>query len=306
MNRRHFLTLAATTAAATVRNTRAESLPPAPTLTFGLLTDVQYADADPAGERHYRASIPKLKAAVQELAAANPAFTLHLGDFIDRDFASFAKVLPLLEPLGQPLRHLLGNHDYAVADADKCRVPALLGMPHDYYMFRIAGLRVLMLDTTDLAPYKYPKGSAEQTAATAALKRLSATGAVSATPWNGGLSATQLAWLGRELTAATAAGERVILCGHHPVLPADAHQLWNAAAVIDLIDRHPCVIAWLNGHNHAGAEQVRNGVPYLTFKSVLHHPATTAYSLISVTRDRLIITGHGREASRTFPLRPTP
>jgi 3',5'-cyclic AMP phosphodiesterase CpdA len=306
MNRRRFFTISSTAAAAVAGGVRAESGAGAPVLRFGLLTDIQYADLEPEGERHYRASIPKLKAAVAALAAAKPAFTLHLGDFIDRNFASFAAVLPLLEPLGQPVRHLLGNHDYSVADTDKGRVPSTLGMPHDYYTFSNSGLRVVMLDTTELAPYKHAAGSEGERAATAALKRLAATGAVNAQPWNGGVSATQLGWLERELGAAAAAGERVIVCGHHPLLPADGHQIWNADEVVALIDRHPAVIAWFNGHNHAGEEAVRNGVPYLTFKSILHHPEQTAYALVRVTADRLEITGHGREKSRRFPLRPVP
>ncbi len=40
-------------------------------LSFGLITDVQYADVDPEGERHYRESIPKLKNAVEWLATRN-------------------------------------------------------------------------------------------------------------------------------------------------------------------------------------------------------------------------------------------
>lgn len=304
MNRRRFLSLstATTVAAAGTGAVRAQAA--ATPLVFGLLTDVQYADIEPAGERHYRASIPKLKAAVADLAAAKPAFTLHLGDFIDRDFGSLAAVLPLLDPLGQPVRHLLGNHDYGVADADKARVPSALGMPHDYYVFRSSGLRVLMLDTTDLAPYKHPAGSPRERAATAALAKLAATGAKNAQPWCGGISDAQLAWLDRELAAATAAGERALVCGHHPLLPADGHEIWNAAAVMELLDRHPCVIAWFNGHNHAGAEAVRNGVPYLTFKSILHHPDTTAYAVVRITADRLEIIGRGREASRSYPIKP--
>jgi 3',5'-cyclic AMP phosphodiesterase CpdA len=299
MNRRRFLVLSAAVPAGMPAAAQAAATTPAPTpdLVFGLLTDVQYADADADGERHYRASVPKLRAAVAGLAAAKPALVLHLGDFIDRDFRSFAALAPVLEPLGAPLHHLLGNHDYSVADADKARVPSTLGMPHDYYLIRLPGLRILMTDTTDAAPYKHPAGSPRAAAARAALPD-------KAPPWGGGIGDAQLAWLDRELTAASAAGDRAIVCGHHPLLPADGHQMGNAAAVVELLDRHRCVIAWFNGHNHAGAEEVRNGVPFITFKSLLHHPGQTAWCLVRVTADTLAITGHGREASRTFPLRP--
>ena len=302
MNRRDFFALSTASALASSRlPAQAQPTAEAPLLTFGLLTDVQFADVEPKGERHYRASIPKLKAAVATLAKLNLPFTLHLGDFVDRDFKSFGSVLPLLDRLGHPVHHLLGNHDYDLADAEKACVVSTLGMPHDYYMVRHSGVRLLMLDTTDLAAYKHPAASPQAKAAADRLSQLAATKAANAQPWNGGLGTHQLAWLVRELAAADAAGEKVILCGHHPLLPADAHQVWNAAAVLELIDQHPCVIAYLNGHNHAGAETVRNGIPYITFKSVLHHPDTTAFSVIQLFSDRIAIIGHGREASRSFP-----
>jgi manganese-dependent ADP-ribose/CDP-alcohol diphosphatase len=303
MNRRDFFALSATTAASFGCSSAQAETTTVPLLSFGLITDVQFADIEPNGERHYRASVPKLKAAVASLAKLNPPFTLHLGDFVDRNFSSFGSVLPLLDPLGHPVHHLLGNHDYDLADSEKARVVSTLSMPHDYYMVRHSGVRLLMLDTTDLAAYKHPAASAQAKAAGAQLSQLAATQAANAQPWNGGLGTHQLAWLARELAAADAAGEKVILCGHHPLLPADAHQIWNAAAVLELIDQHPCVIAYFNGHNHAGAETVREGIPYLTFKSILHHPNTTAFSVIQLFSDRLAITGHGREASRSFPLR---
>ena len=305
MDRRQFIALSAAVSATPFGRVQAQAVPPGekPLLSFGLITDIQYADAEPEGERHYRASIPKLKAAVTTLAAEKLSFTLHLGDCIDRKFASYATILPLLEPLGHPVHHLLGNHDYTVADGEKCRVTSTLGMPHDYYMFCSSGVRFLMLDTTDLAAYKYPAGSMEALAATDQLKQLAATGANNAGQWNGGLGTPQLAWLDRELTAADAAGEKVILCGHHPILPTNGHQIWTADPVVALIDRHPCVIAYFNGHNHAGAEVVNNGVPYITFKSLLHQPEITAYAVIHLYADRLEIAGYGREKSRSFLLR---
>jgi hypothetical protein len=64
------------------------------------------------------------------------------------------------------------------------------------------------------------------------------------------------------------------------------------------------VRAYLCGHNHAGEQVVSNGVPYITFKSILHEPGVTAYSVVRLHPNRLVIEGRGREASREIPLRP--
>jgi len=159
-----------------------------------------------------------------------------------------------------------------------------------------------MLDTNDISTYKHPQGSAEERAAKAVLAELAASKPNNAQPWNGGVSAAQLAWLDQELTAATAAQEPVIVCGHHPLLPEDGPQAWNNRGILALLARHACVRAYLCGHNHAGADVIAKGVPYISFKSVLHQPELTAYAVLRLFKDRLVIEGRGREISRTLPL----
>jgi 3',5'-cyclic AMP phosphodiesterase CpdA len=201
------------------------------------------------------------------------------------------------------VRHLLGNHDYDVAEGEKGLVSAKLGMPADSYSFIASGVRFVVLDTNEVSLYKHPEGSPEDKAAEAMLAKLQAEGVAGAKKWNGGLSEKQLAWLDAELTAADQAKEPVILCGHHPLLPSEMHQAWNANDVTAVIDRHPCIRAYFNGHNHAGAEIVRRGVPYITFKSILHEPGVNSYSVIRLFADRLEIVGNGREVSRVIPLK---
>jgi manganese-dependent ADP-ribose/CDP-alcohol diphosphatase len=298
MKRRRFLAIS--TAAVTVA--RAESTA-APLLSFGLTTDVQYADADPQGERHFRESPAKLREAVADLAKEKLPFTLHLGDVIDRDFGSYEMILRLFKPLGHPVRHLLGNHDYSVKDDEKARVAALLEMPADYYAFTNGGVRFLMLDTNGLSTYKHPKQDAATSAAEGYMKKLAETKANNAKPWNGGVQAEQLAWIKKELTAADAAKTPVIVCGHHPLLPAEGHQVWNSDEVLATLRDHLCVRAYFCGHNHAGNEAVIDGIPCITFKSILHEPGITAYAVLRLYNNHLVIEGRGREKSRKIALR---
>ncbi|WP_367875058.1 metallophosphoesterase [Luteolibacter sp. Populi] len=301
MNRRTFLSSAA--AAGALPRLAAAADETEPLLRFGLISDAQYADADAEGERHYRSTPEKLKRAVEALHGEKLAFTLHMGDFIDRDFKSFDVMLPLLAGLEHPVHHLLGNHDYSVADTEKPRVVSTLGMPHDYYTFRSKGIRFVMTDTNDVSIYRCPATSPETAKAAELLAQLEAAKAPGGKKWNGGFSSTQLTWLERELAAADAAKERVIVCGHHPLVPADMHQAWNHAEILAVLERHPCVMAWFNGHNHAGDFVERNGLPYVTFRSMLHHPENTAYSIVEVHADRVLIRGFGREVSRELKIR---
>ena len=91
---------------------------------IGLIADCQYADADTAGVREYRLAPEKLAACVDDLTERELAFVVHLGDFTDRDWSSFDVVAPIFERLRAPHHHVLGNHDFAVADEHKANVPA--------------------------------------------------------------------------------------------------------------------------------------------------------------------------------------
>lgn len=272
-------------------------------LRFGLITDIQYADADALGERHYRSSLKKLDAIVTHLSSQNLAFTLHLGDLIDRSASSFAPVLGKLDQLPHPCYHLLGNHDYSLNDAEKCLVTSQLRMPHDYYVLYRSGWRIFMLDTNALSTYKHPSNSPATQKATAFLEAAQQQKKINAVPWSGGCGKDQLTWLQRELSAAQLAGDKVILCGHHPLLPADAHQVWDASAISELLHSFSCVKAWFNGHNHAGDYAIHEGVHCVTFRSVLHQPEVNSAATISLFPDHCAITGFGREESRKLTFR---
>lgn len=299
MKRRQFIALTATATAAQANSAFADQ----PILSFGLTTDVQYVDADPEGERHFRESIPKLKAAVADLATEKLPFTLHLGDVVDREFSSFAAILPLFNPLGHPVRHLLGNHDFEMAEAEKLKVAATLGIPADHYTFTESGVKFIMLDTNDISTYKHPEGSAQDLAAETVMQELAAAGAKNAKPWNGGLSQIQLDWLDKELTSSDANKQPTLICGHHPLMAEEGHHAWKNRDIIAIIERHPSALAYFCGHNHKGGQTVLNGVPYITFKSLLHEPNITAYAVIRLFAGHLVIEGRGREASRQVPLR---
>lgn len=271
-----------------------------PMFSIGAIADVQYADVPDSPPRLYRGALPKFTAAVQALNRFDLAFVVHLGDFIDRDWASYTPVLAAAAQSKHPMRFVLGNHDFSVANDKKPMVPAQFAMPGRYYAFSQGGWRFIVLDGNDMSTYAWPEGSAEDVRSRA----LRAARYPDAKPWNGGIGEAQLSWLETELAAADVAGTPVALMCHFPVWPENDPSilLWNAAEVVARIETHPSVKLWLNGHEHEGGYGVREGIHYLNLKGLLD-TEETAYAVIDFHPGKLEVRGFGREPSRSLVLR---
>ncbi len=265
---------------------------------IGLVADAQFADIDDKGTRFYRNSLKKLGEAVEHFNGRNLDFCAHLGDLIDREWRSFDEITRPLAASRHRWHHLLGNHDFDVLDELKAKVPGRLGMEQRYRFFDHREFRFVILDTNDVSIYAHAAGSAERIPAAAELQRLEAEKVRQAKPWNGGIGAAQLAWFDRMCTAARTERRKVIVLAHHPVAPDNEHNVWNSPAVLKLIKRHSHVVAWLNGHNHAGNFAEHAGAPCVTMRGMVETAATTAFATARIMADRMVITGHGREPSR--------
>ncbi|MGC6427741.1 MAG: metallophosphoesterase [Akkermansiaceae bacterium] len=262
---------------------------------FGLMTDCQYADLPDKGRRHFRKSPKKLAEAIAEFNQHPIAFSLHLGDFIERDFSSFEDLAPIAASHKAPLHHLLGNHDFDVAPDRKPLVPAALGLKKDYSAFTANGFRFILLDTTAMGTYRYPKNSPARKKALRELQRLKEKKSPNAAPWNSSLDPVQLVWLEKELQVARTAKQSIIVCGHHPVVPLEAHTLWNHQILIQLFEKYR-VSVYLNGHNHRGSYHHKNGTHYLNLHGMVETDRN-AFSLATLRPDYLEIKGFGRQKS---------
>lgn len=277
-----------------------------PDFNIGLVADAQYADIDAKGTRFYRQSIGKLGAAVEHFNGQDLAFCVHLGDLIDREWKSFDEITKPFAKSRHRWHQLLGNHDFDVLDNLKTGVPKRLGMAWRYGSFDHQGFRFVVLDTNDVSTYAHAAGTPERAHAEQELGRAKVAKLRQAQPWNGAIGPAQLAWLDR--TCAEARNlenyrHAVIILAHHPVWPANEHNLWNSTEVLAVLDRYPNVVAWINGHNHAGNFAERNGIPFVTMKGMVETAETTAFATARVTSDRLVLTGHGREPSRELKFR---
>jgi manganese-dependent ADP-ribose/CDP-alcohol diphosphatase len=290
LDRRHLL--AAGSAALAFPATAKPSVP-----RLGLIADCQYADENDNGQRMYRLSPGKLKAAVDDFNAREVDAIVQLGDFIDKDWKSFDALQPMVDAARAPWRFVLGNHDFSVDDTLKAKVAQRLKMPARYYSFGLGDWTFLALDGNDLSEYGWPQGSREL----ALSQRLHRELYAGKPDWDGGIGPAQMAWIDQRLAAADRAGRKVALFCHFSVWPVNPHNLWNAPEVIALLERHPCVKAWINGHNHDGDQGFKAGIHYLNLKAMLD-TTQTSYAVASFHADRIEIEGVGRQASRTLRL----
>jgi manganese-dependent ADP-ribose/CDP-alcohol diphosphatase len=224
-------------------------------------------------------------------------FVTHLGDFIDRDFKNFDVLNPIFDKLTVPKYHVLGNHDFSVADHLKKDVPAKLGMPAKYYDYEVKGWRYVVLDGNDVSFHAYPEGSEEAQAAADYYESKQ----IKSPKWNGAIGAQQLTWLKTVLEKAQANKEAVILFCHFPVYPQNGHNLWNADEVMALLESYPCVKAYINGHNHHGNYCKKGGVHYVTLKGMVE-TETNSSAVIKVSDDTIDIVGYGRENIRSLQI----
>jgi len=275
-----------------------------PIFTFMVVTDIQYKDAANAGSRHYRQSLGKLKECVQKADSIKPDFIVHLGDFIDGNFASYDSVLAIWNKLTIPKYLVMGNHDYNVEDKYKLRIYSKLGLdkiPNGkaYYDFTDKNWHFIVLNGNDMSYQSVmpdTKDSEILEKFKSQLKQKS-----KALAWTGGLSSTQLNWLDDLLTQADNKKENVIVLCHFPLFPELISSIWNDYDVVNILNKHKSVAAYFAGHVHAGDFEKKNNIYYVTFKGALEDD-TNAFALVSIYSDKIEIKGFGREPDRLLKL----
>jgi len=276
-----------------------------PLFRFGVIADPQYAPVPPnlSNHRYYANSLWKMQEAIARLNEEDLSFVVTLGDIIDRHWESYSHILPMYDTLRHEKVFVLGNHDFAVA-ADYLRsVLRTVGMPRAYYDFAGGGWRFVMLDGNDVSTFAPPPGDPRRAVAAQRLADLKARNAENAQSWNGSLSDTQFGWLKQTLDRARGAGERVIVMGHYPIYPANQHNMWDSERIVALLNAYTNVAAYFCGHNHAGNYGEAGGQHFLNFKGMVDTPTTTAYAIVEVHADRIMVRGFGRETDRELKLR---
>ncbi|MDO5553413.1 MAG: metallophosphoesterase [Planctomycetia bacterium] len=293
---------------------------------FGLFTDMQYADREPARNRDYRKSLDKFIAVAGSFHQEKLSRVFHLGDIVNDGWSNLTQALELFDKSELPLIHVLGNHDFIIDDDKKNRLPSLLRLPDcGYYAMELPDpddpdnrWKCMILNGNENAPYVATNDSDREKAERLREKYRLVSGNLPE-PWNGTFSPKQLQWLRDELNTAQKENWRVLLCSHFP-LYAQANTIqraaafgplanvgiyfslmgvsaWNGQEMLSLIEAFPCVKAWFAGHLHEGSYGLRKNIHHVTFRGMVE-AEPNAWSIITLAKNSIKIDGFGTEPDR--------
>lgn len=266
-----------------------------PVLKIGLIADPQYAGKAAAGTRFYNESLQKVAEAIDTFNFYHVDFVQTLGDVTDGGWANFDSILPLYKKLNPGIEnhHLLGNHDFAVDSVYMGGLTEKLSMPGTYYSYSEKGWRFVVLDATDYAHYSNPLHKRDIGGVDYYFEKIE--GKPNHQTWNGAIGAEQQTWLKQELEKAGESGQKVILFSHLPLRPlGNPHNLWNDAEIIRIIENNPNVVAYINGHNHAGGYEFKNGIHYITVSGMVE-TKVNSYGILEIYKDSLVLRGYGNQ-----------
>jgi predicted phosphodiesterase len=269
---------------------------------IGIISDCQYCDCAVKWDRYYKKAPQRLEEAIAILNKDSLDYTIHLGDFIDKDFKSLDSILPIWKKLKSPSYHVLGNHDFEVKDSLKKNVIKQLNLKNRYYSFVKEDWRFIVLDGNDLS-FHGALTTAKKEQTDSLFNLLKDNKLPYLKKWNGALSSDQLTWVKSELDAAEKNNQKVGFYCHFPIFPIDQHNIWNREQFLSLIKPYDNVKIFFNGHNHAGAYQIENNVHYVTFKGMVDTKSTSAFAKVQFDRDTVAIEGFYREPYRKLVLK---
>ena len=299
---------------------------------FAVIADVQYGNLDILGARNYRESIPKFLRAVGEIASEQALFTLQLGDASQSDWENhlaMKELFDVAEKAGISWKHVLGNHDFLVADEKKRDLYTDLSLEKPgYYDFVVNDpeddsnvWRFVVLNGNEISSYA-AETTAEREKAKEERNRWKLADGNLPADWNGSVSQQQLQWLESRLKLAAKQKEKALVCSHFPLfansksLDSDRTRLaslldvgiyyfnlgvstWNGKQILDILDKYPCVKGYLAGHLHEGSYGVRKNVAHITFKGIVE-TIPNAFAFVKLTSNSIIVEGKEAQPSYEF------
>lgn len=256
-------------------------------LSFGVITDLHYADKETWGTRHYRDSLAKLTQAATTFEKKQVAFAIELGDIIDKadkdiERSYLATISEAFGTFPGPRHFVLGNHD--VATFSKEEFLAVAVKKKSFYSFDMKGWHFVVLDACFNADF---------------------------TPYNAGnfdwtqsfVPPEEIVWLADDLAKAQRRNAIVFI---HQILndETDPHGVKNAPAVRAVLEGAGNVRAVFQGHMHTGGYAAIGGIHYITLRAAVEEAGLENNSCAVVTLfhdGAVVMDGYGRLSDADFP-----
>ncbi len=272
-------------AAASVNSTKAVENEGTQRLRVGLITDLHYAEKAPAGTRHYRETLSKLREAAKQFEQDKPAFVVELGDLIDAADSvevekSYLKTINReFSTICKERHYVLGNHC-----VDTLRKEEFLGgveQEKSYYSFDRDGVHFVVLDScfrSDGQPYGRKNSEWTDT----------------------NIPATELEWLEGDLKENK---KPVIVFAHQRLDVSNNHGVKNNADVRTIFESSGKVLAVLQGHSHQNDLVEIGGIHYCTLVAMVEGSGAenNGYSIMEIEPNGTIhLTGFCKQKSHQW------
>jgi hypothetical protein len=264
-----------------------------PIVTFGIVTDIHYADIPDNGKRTYSQSLDKLNECVGKMNDHGVDFLIELGDFKDiGDSHSAEKSMIYLyraektfSKFNGPRYHVLGNHDVDCISKDQFLSVVKntdISTNSSYYSYTIKGIHFIVLDANyDSIGKDYEKGHFD---------------------WNDpNIPEKELKWLKKDLHKAS--GTTILFC--HQLLDGHGdHYVKNSKEVRKILEKSGKVAAVFQGHFHEGQYHLMNGIHYYTLKALVEGSGkeNNSYAIVSLYPDMIKVKGYRKAESMQFSI----
>jgi alkaline phosphatase len=263
-------------------------------LSFGLLTDVHYADIPDNGNRKYSQSLKKMDQCIDTMNARGVEFLTELGDFKDMPtppnpdvaMAFLSSVEASFSRFKGDRFHVLGNHDedcISKSQFGNLTINSTIQKGKTFYSFIKGRYKFIVLDACfDSTGIAYKDGKFS---------------------WSdSNVPEEELVWLIRELEKSE---HKVVIFVHQLLYGNTKVSIKNANDVRSILEKSKKVLCVFQGHEHQGGYVKINGIHYYTLKGMVegNYPESNSFAVITLSEDKILIEGFGNAQSQILPLK---
>jgi predicted phosphodiesterase len=260
-------------------------------VTFGIVTDIHFAEIPRSGTRTYSQSLDKLKECVDTMNMFKVDFLVELGDFKDKSqpvdeqktLGFLKQVESVLSRFNGPRYHVLGNHDEDCISKEQflsVTKNSGISVTKSYYSYNTGGFHFVVLDANyDSLGKDFDHGHYD---------------------WGDpNIPEKELKWLEDDLKESK---EPVIVFIHQLLDGAVPYMVKNASQVRTILENSDKVKCVFQGHFHEGNYSEINGIHYYTLRSLVsgRKPKGNSYAIVTASETTIKIKGFRKAKSLTL------